>query len=91
MTAPLKSHPPISDDQVMRQLAGEVCPHCARHMITPGSRGANLGICDVCFRKAKNDALADVVALEETRRERDRLKKQLQRARGRKGGGGRGS
>jgi hypothetical protein len=76
-----KSPPTVTDAEIALQIGGQVCPHCGCRVIKPDTGAADLGICEVCYRRARNDALADTVALTEARREGNRLKKQLQRAR----------
>jgi hypothetical protein len=90
MTTLPENHPPVTDEQILNQLHGDICPRCGYHMLTPHSRAAKAGICEVCWRRAQNDALADKVALAEAERERDRLKTRLKRTRHHKSGGGRG-
>ncbi|MBE6470918.1 MAG: hypothetical protein E7000_04320 [Coriobacteriaceae bacterium] len=64
----------------------ELCPRCARRYVTPGTRGAALGICETCRLRlqtsAYEQATAELAAVQEgitARKRRTDLKRRKER------------
>lgn len=69
------------DDYIKANLDGEICPHCGKHAMLPGTMACDrFGVCETCYNKAKTEAMRDIQAAKDSMRERKATLRSLERS-----------